>query len=97
MFLINYQYFRSYVIFWLNFDTLQNIFEACHYNPITPGILFDMHLWLHKVLLSEKEGIRSYNGFKKSCSRYKKHDIIWKMSLTHKPKQRKDSLMGSPL
>ena len=53
-------------------------------HSIRPEILFDMYLQLHKVLLSNSEGILSYIGLKKSYFSWQKHGIIWKMSLTHK-------------
>ena len=71
MFLINYQHTRSYATFLLNFDTLQNRFQACRYNPVTPMSLADMYLQLHKVLLANTTGILSRSCLKSPILRNK--------------------------
>ena len=48
--------FEVTVLFCYNFNTLENRFESCRYNVVTPGTLSDMYLQLHKVLLSKSEG-----------------------------------------
>ena len=50
----------------------------------TRDIVFDIYLWLHKVLLFKRWDILSHSALKKSYFTQQKHDSIWKMSLTHK-------------
>ena len=62
----------------------ENRFEACRYNAVTTRLLIDMYLWLLKIVLSKNEGILNHKGLKESYFTSQKHDIIWKMSFTHK-------------
>ena len=58
--MIKYQYFPSY-----------SRSEACHLNAVTPGLLFRKYLWQHKVLLSNRETILSYQILRITTSRHK--------------------------
>ena len=54
------------IFFAKNLTLYKKGFEACRYNAVIPGILFDIYLRLHKVLLPKSEEILSYKDLKKS-------------------------------
>ena len=57
--MMNYQEFRSDATFLLKFWHPIKQIETCRYNAVTPGVLFDMSLWLHKVVLSKSDGFQN--------------------------------------
>ena len=56
---------------------LQHRFEKYRYDAVTPGTVFVMYLQLHKVLVSNSEGILSYSGLKKSPVSHDKNMLLF--------------------
>ena len=79
-----FQIFENFASLEIGFSINLNKGFCLMINFFGVTLLFYFSVSLHKVLLSNTEGILSYMGIKKSYYTWQKHGMIWSVSLSYK-------------